>query len=453
MPSAAEDRVFRQAFFRNVTDQPLDPAKDGRYEPLYTEDKLQESDPVELMAWSIESTPGESVQLLSGFRGTGKSTELKRLKNRLEESGYTVILCDVEDYLNLTTPVDISDFLMVLAGAFSDRLADPGILGADPAYETYWTRLRNFLERTKVQLDGISGKVGVEGASVDIKANLKSDPTFKQLLQKHMAGHLGSFVQDVHGYFEDCVKRIQEKLGFREVVFIVDSIEHIRGTSINAVDVQSSIESLFAGQSDKLHLPNLHVIYTIHPYLKVRSASLGALYEPGGVRVLPTVKVRTEADRQPFEPGLEALVRVVARLGDWKRLLGDVSVLHELILHSGGHLRDLLRLLAEILRRAQSLPATKAVVNAAVSQIRNEFLPIADADAAWLARIARTHSAALEDVAKLPDLARFLDTHLVLCYWNGHEWYDVHPLIYTEILAQAASIQGPTLKPANAQPA
>ena len=90
--TAADERAFRQQFFRNVTDEPLDPS-DPRYEPLYNAETLQagESDPVELMAWSIESTPGESVQLLSGFRGTGKTTELRRLQRRLEADGYCVV--------------------------------------------------------------------------------------------------------------------------------------------------------------------------------------------------------------------------------------------------------------------------------------------------------------------------------------------------------------------------
>lgn len=438
---ATEDAEFRRTFFQNVSDAALEPT-DPRYEPLYGNQSLLagESDPVELMAWSIESTPGQSVQLLSGFRGTGKTTELNRLRKRLEQNDYLVVYVDIDDYLGSGTSVDISDFLMVLAGAFGDRLASNEWLGQHPTYESYWTRVTHFLTHTQVQFDGLTGKVGIDGAAVDIKANLKNDPSFRRRLQEHMSGYLGAFVRDVHQYFEECVKKLHERLGQQEVVFIVDSIEHIRGTSITAAAVQISFESLFAGQADKLHLPDLHVIYTIHPYLKIRSASLGGLYAPGGIRVLPTVKVRTESDRRPFDPGVEALVRIVEKRGDWERLLGDVGVLRTLILHSGGHLRDLMRLIAEVLRRARTLPASQAVVDAAVSQIRSEFLPIADADALWLARIADTHSAALEDVTKLTDLARYLDTHLVLCYWNGHEWYDVHPLIYSEVRAQAASI-------------
>lgn len=97
--------------------------------------------------------------------------------------------------------------------------------------------------------------------------------------------------------------------------------------------------------------------------------------------------------------------------------------------------------LAEILRRAKSLPVPESTVDAAIDQLRTEFLPIADDDALWLAEIARTHRAALEKADKLPDLARFFDTHLALCYRNGHEWYDIHPLIYEHIMTQAQEAQ------------
>jgi hypothetical protein len=44
--------------------------------------------------------------------------------------------------------------------------------------------------------------------------------------------------------------------------------------------------------------------------------------------------------------------------------------------------------------------------------------------------------------ARLPDLARFLDTHLMLCYRNGSEWYDVHPTLRDEISRQVTAVRG-----------
>ena len=124
-----------------------------------------------------------------------------------------------------------------------------------------------------------------------IKVALKSDPTFKQILRERMAGHLGALVGDVRGFLEDCVKSLRKKYGNdREIVLLLDSVEHFRGTSVNAEEVHRSVENLFASHSEKLNLPHLHVVYTVPPYLRVLHPNLSALYQPGGLKILPAVK-------------------------------------------------------------------------------------------------------------------------------------------------------------------
>ena len=434
-----DERNFLREFFRRVSDQPIRP-DDPRYIPLYEYPEMAGDDPVELMTRAIEWTPGESVQLLSGYRGTGKSTELMRLAKRLEQNDFLVFRCDIEDYLNMSVPVDICDFLMAISGAFGDAITEGNFLDGHPMHEGYWKRLANFFKRAEL-VDvsanlGIPVALGSDVVSANIKANLKSDPIFKRSLQKYMAGHLGALVNDVHGYFESCVNALKERLGKQfEVVLLVDSIEHFRGTYINAQAVQSSVEDLFVSHSERLHLPHLHVVYTVPPYLKIRYGNLGALYEPGGVRMLPALKLRNRKGEFSQE-GYDAMERVVGVRGDWQQLLGRRSALDRLIKNSGGHLRDLLRLLGEVLRRAKEFPVPESTVEAAINQVRTEFLPIADDDARWLAEIARSHQTALPNTDKLPVLARFFDTHLALCYRNGDEWYDIHPLIAEHVFKQ-----------------
>ena len=199
-----------------------------------------------------------------------------------------------------------------------------------------------------------------------------------------------------HGYFESCVNALKKRLGDeREVVLLVDSIEHFRGTYINAQEVQSSVEDLFVSHSERLHLPHLHVVYTVPPYLKIRYGNLGALYEPGGVRMLPAIET-AQQERRAFTRRLRRHgAGRWTRAEDWQQLLGRRSALDRLIRNSGGHLRDLLRLLAEVLRRANELPVSDTTVDAAINQVRTEFLPIADDDARWLAGIARSHQTGL----------------------------------------------------------
>ena len=426
------DFPFLKRFFQSVTDQPLE-AGDPRYVPLYEGGAVLRDDPVELLARAIRFSPGQSIQLLSGFRGTGKTTELKRLESALVEDGFKVVFLNMDFYLNTSTPVDVSDFLMALAGAFGEALAAPEHLARDTSREGYWERLAAFFSRTNITLPDISAS--------GIKANLKSDPTFRQELQKRMEGHLGALVADVRKFFEDSVKALKARHGEEtEVVLLVDSLEHIRGTYTNARQVQESVETLFAGHADKLKLPNLHVVYTVPPYLKARSMNLGMLYGLGAVQVFPSIKIRDDKG-VVHSPGIAALMKVVENRGDWQRLLGADVELERLVLMSGGNIRDLLRLLSEVIRRAKALPVSPDVVTDAIAQMKTEFLPIAEADAVWLAHIAVTHEAALESMDRLPDLTRFFDTHVVLCYRDGPEWYDVHPLIKELVIAQARAVE------------
>ena len=118
-----DDNRFLKAFYNAVSPRPLEP-DDPCYVSLYDE-ALTDADPVQQLALAVEWAT-ESVRLFSGYRGTGKSTELRRLKRRLEESGHLVFLCDMEDYLNLSTPVDVSDFLMAVAGSLDDAIRAHG---------------------------------------------------------------------------------------------------------------------------------------------------------------------------------------------------------------------------------------------------------------------------------------------------------------------------------------
>lgn len=98
-------------------------------------------------------------------------------------------------------------------------------------------------------------------------------------------------------------------------------------------------------------------------------------------------------------------------------------------------------MLREVLIRAEGFPVGDEIVKDAIAQARREYLP-ADDNAAWLDRIAQTGESSLPDDSRLPKLASFLDTHLVLCYRNDGEWYDIHPLVREQIATQAQEARG-----------
>jgi hypothetical protein len=427
-----ENTEFRKAFFRNLNDEPID-STDPRYVPLFE----GKSDVIQSIHEAIYFSFGDSsVQLLSGYRGAGKSTELRRLQKMLTEDGYHVILLDMEKYINVYMPIEVTDFLLALCGAVGDALKAEELLGKDPANESAWGRLKNYLT-SEVNIPELS----IPG--IDLKAEIKTSPTFRQRVRGAIEANVSGFVSKVHDFFADCIVALQKRHNEPDLKFVVlvDSVEHVRGIGEEEAKVHASIERLFSQHNDKLSIPNVHLVYTVPPWIRVKHPGIGGLYKPGKLYILPEQNIYHYEDgslsSSPNENVMARLRGFVAKRGDWMRLLGSQDALDRIIYHSGGHLRDLLRLIRAATLQAQTVPLLPDGVDFIIQTIRSEFLPIAHRDAVWLANVAKTHEVELEGHEHLGDLARFFDTHLVLCYIDGKDWYDAHPIIREHILDQA----------------
>jgi hypothetical protein len=432
-----DDRQFLKRIYQELDDKPLQPG-DPRYEPSYDHPGCE--DPIRLLQNSIEFAHSESLNLFSGFRGSGKTTELFRLRQRLEQSGYLVLYSDALDYINPSAPIQISDLLITLAGAFSDALQEIRI---DVSSEAYWTRLWNWLNKTEVTVKelGFKTEVGLDPvkAGADLKLELKTTPSFRQKLAQVLEGRIGELNAQVRSFFEDGFKAIRRQCGpDKEVVFLFDSLEQIRGSLSNEQKVTRSVELLFSNHLKLLAVPYLHFIYTVPPWLKF-------LLPGTNMVVLPCLRMwNKDAHRSACQPGIEALQSLVKRRFSPEgldRFFGPdpFSRAKRLIELCGGHFRDLLLLLRETVLRADTLPVSDEAIDAAI--VRSNFLPISLEDAQWLAQIESERATLLKSTepAEISRLTRFLDTHIVLYLRNGEEWYDIHPLVREEVRTVAAA--------------
>lgn len=429
-----DPRQFKKDLYQRLNDKPLPPGA-AFYEPVY--DRAGSEDPVELMRSHIEFSETESIQMFSGFRGSGKTTELLRLKQCLEAQGYVVLYGDALSYLNPAQEIDISDLLIVLAGAFSDALEKEKFVAIGT--DSYWNRFVNFLTKTQVDVSEFGLKAGTDELGADIKLSFQSTPTFRQELQKKLANRIGELKRDVNKFFEDGVKVIRDRRGddIAGVVFLFDQLEQIRGSLSNEQSVIHSVERLFSQHLRLLEMPYVHMVYTVPPWLK--------FVLPGLMRIeiLPSIRQwNNDAGRTEYQPGWESLRSLVyRRFGDdgFTTFFGCSDAPHDLadrlIAVCGGHFRDLLLLLREAVLRAESLPVSEAVIENAITAVRGNFLPIAVDDARWLDQIGSIRGAALPTTGEkdVNRLTRFLDTHFVLYFANGDEWYDIHPLIREEV--------------------
>lgn len=460
MSLTAEDNQFLKGIYQSLQDDatgldPDDPNEKKRelyeklYVPVYSSDGCE--DPVDLLHTNIKFSEFESLQMFSGFRGSGKTTELKRLRKKLKDEGYLVLYANALDYLNPAEPLEITDLLIVLAGAFSDALTAE--FGVEIAGESYWTRFKNYLINTELTLTDATLKleantalkdvVGGVKTGVDVKAALRTAPSFRQKLQVFLKDRLNELKKQVNEFVNEGVLEVHRRIGDdTKIVFIFDSLEQLRGSLSTEKSILDSVEYLFNQHSNLLSLPFLHCIYTVPPWLKITHPNIARFV------MLPSVRQWDNDDnRTQFLPGWNSLRAVVnKRMGGKDGCVrffgmpdaeGNHPLADRLVEVCGGHFRDLLLLLREAVVRAKSLPVNEQVINAAIISVRRNFLPIFTEDAKWLDMIANSRKAEAPDgiADSAMRLTRLLDTHFVLYLTNGDDWYDIHPLIRDEVAA------------------
>ncbi len=424
MALSPANRDNLKTLYNVLADRVLEPG-DAAYVDTFNRDP--QHDAVEEIATEIDWQSGGGVSLFTGQRGTGKSTELQRLKQRLEQLSVVAFYVDLSEYLLLTKEVEISDFLISVAGALSEKIEER--YGASPGQRSYWDRLSTFLQ-TKVEINEIGGTI----AGVELKASLKNDPDFKQKVQQRMRGHVAQLVREAHEFIAEAVRfvRGRENNADLKVALLVDSVERIRGVGDEAMRVYESVRNLFFAHAEHLRIPLLHIVYTIPPYLSVLAAGAGTLMGGATTRRLVSAHIFDNRSRMPDQAGLAMMRTVVGkRYPDWAEIL-PAEMLDRLSLSSGGDLREffrLIRLCLTTVRDDDQIPLTEKIIIAAENNVRGEMLPIPADHLDWLQKIARTHDTCLPSDTELPTLAHFLDNRLVLNYRNGDNWYDVHPLL------------------------
>jgi hypothetical protein len=428
------DEGYLRDFYRGVLERPFlqpdDPLVVDFHDRLSTQERIA-NDPIAFLLKDVQwASSDSSLKMLSGFRGSGKTTELLRFRKLLREAGYVVFYINIEDYVEVKQPLDPTSFLISLVGAFEaaahGKGGDPddaagGTMLTDGLGAVWWDKVRDFLGQ-RVEFTG--GTIDLQVAEIEVE--LRENPEFRSQVRRAVEGSLGAFRQEAHSYVQEIVAAVRRGAAQAEgVVLLVDSLDHADNRS-NFEELRNSILELFTGHSALLALPGMHVLYTVPPYLKFLTSG------SADVRMLTTIKI-AERDGTPFEPGIDALIEMVRRRapgGDFERLLGSREVLVDLIRSSGGHLRDLLRLLREVCAAPlEALPASAAVIDHARATVRNTLLPLADNEKDWLRRVRDTHDPGLQKDDEWGMLAGLFDRHLILGYVNGEEWYAAHPLV------------------------
>lgn len=374
-----------------------------------------------------ESFAGGTTHLFSGFRGTGKTTELNRLARELDALGnFTVLRVSARDYHHLSDALSIEELAVMLAGGIGEAALEA--LGEAQLEslkkEGVWTRIHGLLGRAFKGTD-----ISLSFGPVQLKAALRQGEGLKVALREALRERPNELQDFLHGFIRELAATIRP----RQLVVIIDDLEKYNVPTSKVAAVYQDMAQLFFHSPDILKLPHCHTIYTVPPYLAFINPSIADAYD-GRLHILPSVKLRERPpDRAPFEPGLAALEGILAQRVDLDRLFGDAreACLRPLVEASGGNIRDLFVLLRDPIEAAvdDGLPVGLAQVERAIQKQAGPRRMLLKGPFEILSEVRQRGDLASIGEERLGAFAAAMDQHLLLCYWNGEFWYDVHPIV------------------------
>lgn len=388
--------------------------------------------------------------LFTGHIGCGKSTELLRLKAELEQEKFHVVYFASSEDLEMAD-VDIGDVLLAIAHRVSQSLEALPLARPDKLTELLQGAAKLLL--TEIELKQIGFGIGLtpgmpgvglrttEGGDISvalgigaITAKAKSDSILRERLNQYLAPQKNLLLDAINQeLLEPAIAKLKA-IGKLGLVVIVDNLDLIDNRP--KPFGRSQQEYLFVDQGECLAKLHCHLVYTMPLALKF-SHDYGLLTqrfeEP---KVLPMVPVQYR-DGQECVKGMELLRQMVLarafpmmspsqREAHVLHVFESAASLDRLCRMSGGHVRDLLRLLNEWIKKGRRLPLPGHVLEDVIRARRNE-MTLAITDEGWkLLRQVRQRKKVSGDQG----YQALIRSRLVFEYRDrGESWFDVNPIL------------------------
>lgn len=365
---------------------------------------------------------GKKHVLLFGPIGSGKSTELLRLKAELEKGRRLFpILLNVRGEIDINN-LQYADVLMALASAVAQRLDRMAIaIPADRLEALHiWFKEQVSNEEHIKELAAQVTSEAEAGFSVPLLAKLlsrlttyfKASSIYKDSLREVVNKTFSQFAQAFNEFVRAAEEAIKAEGRAERLLLIVDGTDKIP---------LADAERLFVFESEQLLGIEALVLYTAPISLKYGGAGISKLDTQ---EVLPIIKLQGR-DGVPHDPGWKAMRELLAKRID-TAVFSDPACVDTLIEYSGGHPRELLRLLRTACELTDTAQIDLPTVERAIDKVAADFRYwLRQADYILLAQIDANNGVH----AGNDEEAKNLLWRLALLQYNDGSWRASHPAV------------------------
>lgn len=252
------------------------------------------------------------------------------------------------------------------------------------------------------------------------KGFITSGSTQKKIKRVELQQRTSLFLEDLN----DLINKLQQQLrdqGKRGLVIIIDSLDRIIPHPLDDERRSNSHTALYLDHAEHLKAPRCHLVYTV-PISIFFHENVSKAY-PDGPLTIPMIKTREE-NGEACDDGVRVLREAIASRIDIAKIFAEARDVENFCLASGGHLRDLLRLVRYACDYSDEQITSQAAARAIRSLVQEYDRLVKDEDLPKLVLVHREK--------RLPSDSKYvlLPYHLIVLEYQNHErWADLHPAV------------------------
>jgi ABC-type iron transport system FetAB ATPase subunit len=364
-------------------------------------------------------------KFFTGHRGCGKSTLLSECAHNQQDRYFTVFF-SIGDVSELAD-VDHTNILFAIGVSMLTAAKQQGVEFARTIEDSLSRWFNNVLQTNK---DTECGELSLDLTIIKFKLQRESETReeVKKKFERRIDDLIGK-LNEIAAIIADATQK--------PILVIIDDLDKISRPDLAL--------SIYSYNLNALIAPQFSIIYTLPIAFYRNYDVMGSLESvlPEPVLLMPVLKLVPKDQRRAIpadftSPAIEILYQAIdRRLPDEFKQIIEPDTARQIVLMSGGVLRELIRIVYRCLEVAKkqayrdpgltSIKIDLAIFTEAIRKIRLEFQPAIGEPGYEI--LTTIHQEFNPTDPGDPEFLKLLHRLYILEYQNDDMWYDLHPII------------------------
>ncbi|MDM3854236.1 MAG: AAA family ATPase [Aphanizomenon gracile PMC649.10] len=420
-----------KAAYNACTLEPLEPAEISKY---YVDlSAVRKSSAVEDVSKILEFQElGDYTTILfTGHRGSGKSTELKKIQSQWEQN-YHVIYLEVNEETDIND-ANYTDLYLIVIKQVEFTLRKLGLKFEQKllnSFENWFKEITAENEETVEKSVSVESEASLEGGApfiaklmVKLLAQIKGSDKQKTTIRQTLEKDISRLKADINLLLDDAYGKLRKKYPeYKGLLIIFDNLDRVPPA------VADHLFFDYATQLQELHCT---IIYTVPISILCSPKKPLALFD-GEPHIVPMVNIyqfdRNVRDLNYNQIGLDTVASLIEKRVDVNAVFNSRQELLELAKASGGHVRQIMQMMRATCLRASTKNHSKIEAEDVVYAVKQQqfsferFIP--EEHYPVLAQVYLNKDVSKDDIGQL-----MLFNTSVLEYNGDNRWSYPNPVV------------------------